>query len=349
MESISSGRSCGDEPPSSVTGVEVSKPGSQGWGWFQFTIPRGGLEVARPLVAAVGEWREQSHGLGWYQGWAKLGTRGSSVQWLPANAGPERVGEVHVMIVQGDCDALGWDWLAATARRVFGLGGHFSRADGYYDDRARRASADLVVAAGRAGRYVSHVRQENIRFEGTCAQDGPTGVYVGAPKSPRRLRVYDKDHERRRAGEQVPDGTYGYRWELQCRDEWADSLVRTVLLAPADERGRAFAAAVAGLIDFRDREDGGPHGDRAPRLAWWQELVGDVERARLAVAEAADSLMRRAKWFRKQVAPTLALILRACEGDLAWVLSVAQDGERRLRPEQWLLLRPELRPVAAIG
>lgn len=337
-------RSSVSAPPSGVTEVDLPGEDGLGWGWLAFTV-RTGLEAVRPLVADVGEWIQQPHGVQWYGSLAKIGAYGSVVQWDPGGAGPERANEVHVELVQSDCEALGWERLAELARQVVAMGGHFSRADSYFDDRARQVTPCQVIQAGRAGQYVGHVKKESITFNGSCDQEEEaSAVYVGSPRSARRLRLYDKDRERR-----VPAGTHGYRWELQHRDEWADWLVQRVLLVPVEERGRAFAAAITGLIDFRDRQDGDVHGGRAPRLVWWQQFVGDVERARMAPIQVLDTLVRRMKWVRHQVAPSLALLFQASGGDLDWLMGLMHYGRRRLRPEHWALLEPALRPPQLAG
>ena len=97
------------------------------------------------------------------------------------------------------------------------------------------------------------------------------------------------------------------------------------------------------LVDFRDRA-GRAHGERAPRLAWWESIVGEVQAAKRVAARVVDSLARRWAWLDQQAGPTLALLLAAAGGDLDVLAELARRGKSRVKREQWLLLGPNLRP-----
>lgn len=318
-----------------ITGEQSGGTGGLGWGWLRGTVRVDVATVRELLGRYLGEVIDQDHGARWYERLALVGTRGSAIAWAPRAAPVERELEVCFSITQGDCDALGFLQVAQLARELIDLGAHFTRADAYYDDRRRVVDPRVVLDAFRAGRCVTHMRKSSLIDDG---EDGVTAYLGKRGKSEIFIRVYDKDAE-----QQVEVGTHGVRWEIQANDERAGWLVHLVLLAPQGQQAGRFAAALVGLVDFRERV-GIQNGDRAPRLDWWQQLVADAAAARMRAVEVVDSLVKRARWVARQVAPTLGLLLLANEGDLGWLVAACKQGVRRLGRQQLALLEPELRP-----
>lgn len=338
-------RSASDEqePPLSNTGVQITgagdrSPGALGWGWLQGTV-RADLADVRALVSRyLGDVEQRDYGARWYECLARVGTRGSALAWCPRAAPESRASEVFVQVVQDDCDALGFDQVAALARELLALGFRCTRADAYYDDRQRHVGPRQVVAAFDAGQRVTHFEKRRLLDDG---EDGATAYLGRLGQSDVVVRCYDKDAE-----QGTLQGEHGIRWEIQARKGRAEWLLRQVLLVDQEQRGQAFAEVLVGLVDFRERE-GERNGRRAPRLEWWAQLVGDVVAARWVAAKVVDSLARRVRWLRRQVAPTLALVLTAWGGDLSNLVAIAREGERRVTPGQWALLGERLRPQAS--
>jgi hypothetical protein len=176
--------------------------------------------------------------------------------------------------------------------------------------------AEMMRLAGRlqgvaAGPGARRLRQDVLaaqvrRRKGGC-------FWLGGRKSPRLLRVYDKDQE---SEGKIPST----RVELQSRDEFATALVGRLLDARWAKRpvAEVWAEHVAQFVDLRE-----PTGDRSashrwPRLRRWRVLVGDVREYRSWPPTTAP-------WGRSSA------MQRQC-GGFAGVGGLAGGGYRRGRP-----------------
>jgi hypothetical protein len=253
------------------------------------------------------------------------------VAWSPRSR--PSVLEIYVEVRQSALDELGGAAALELAGELLAAGVRFSRADGYYDDRARRAEPGTVAEAFRRGDVLTHIRHlQEIRGFVTGEPGGgavPSGAtaYIGSAKSDTRVRVYDKAAESGRPGA-------GVRWELQLRGEHAAGFVAGSVAA-GEGLGTHVLACIRGLADFRDRS-GHERGDRAPLLAWWSAIVEDAGRVRLNGPTRVDSLETRGAWLSRQAAPSLAL-LRYAYGD-GWLNALLVSGEERLTEADWRLL-----------
>jgi hypothetical protein len=305
-----------------------------GLGWLQGTTRTSDeLHVLSLLTAATGAEQEPSPGgTRWYTESATVGPH-IRVAWSPRNR-PD-VAETYVEVHQTALDELGGAASLLLAAQLLAAGVRFSRADGYYDDRARHAEPGTVADAFRRRDVLTHIRYlQEIRGFVTNGPDGvavPIGAttYIGSPKSDTRVRVYDKAAESGR-----PDA--GIRWELQLRHGHAARFVAGAVAA-GEGLGAYVLACIRGLADFRDRS-GQERGDRAPLLAWWAAIVGDAERVLLSGPAKVDALEKRGAWLSRQAAPTLALCCFAYGPD--WLDALLRSGEERLTQADWRLLGP---------
>jgi len=138
-------------------------------------------------------------------------------------------------------------------------------------------------------------------------------LYIGSRESDRCMRVYD---------EHGP-----VRVELECKGDVAQSVgQRLLLMEKPEDWGGLIVGMLAEFIDFR--------------TPWWAAFVAGVCRVRVEVTKAGGgSVERVAAWLRRQVAPSLALIVAAAGGNLGVVDALVSDGRRRMRPAQWALAR----------
>jgi hypothetical protein len=197
-----------------------------------------------------------------------------------------------------------------------------SRVDGWLNDRRRLAEPEDVLEAFRAGCAVSHTTRsrfiDDSRTGTTCA--------IGSRSSELYLRVYDKDRQAGTSGA-------GVRWELEAKAARAQQLAErwTACSDPA----ATLLGILRGFVDFRDRS-AGDHGDRAPLLPWWAELIDGAPRAVLATPRRRDSLAKRAAWLEAQAAKSLAMVHVAYGPD--FIRDLLEIGERRLTAAEWRLV-----------
>jgi Replication initiation factor len=316
-------------PPVGNTGVEMT---GVGLGWLQGTV----WYADRTLVVSVLEahlWCDAGARFGgtrWYAESVSIGPHALAA-WSPRDR-PD-VPETYFEVRQSALDGLGGKASLKLAADLLALGARFTRADGFYDDRARHAEPAIVAEAFRRGNVVSHVRRMRV-FSAFASGVGDVGVipdgstvYVGSSQSGKMLRVYDKAAE-------SGDPEAGVRWELQLRGKQAAMFVAGATEA-GDELGAYVLGCIRGLVDFRDRT-GQERGDRSPLLCWWATIVADADRVRLSEPVKVDTLAGREAWLQRQAAPSLALLYFAAGAD--WLNELLRNGERRLTAGDYRLL-----------
>ena len=100
-----------------------------------------------------------------------------------------------------------------------------------------------------------------------------------------------------------------------------------------------FCQTLRGVIDFREgTRRPGQRKDRMPIARWWRKFLGNVEVMPIRVARPISSIERKIGWIEKSVAPTLALIKRYYDDDMAFFYHLLHNGQSRLTPQHLALL-----------
>lgn len=183
--------------------------------WFSFTSKKHSPEE---LIAAMGlshcNWTPAQKGAHGYQDRLFYGS--ISVHFN----GREDMGVWVEMTGQGcrsfeDVTTLSnkWDDLIAF---VLSNNLHVTRFDVAFDDHTGVLDMDRVQTDVENLSFVSHSRW----WETVRSSQGQS-AYIGSPKSPVRIRIYDKARERG-----FDDGRHWVRVEMQLRDERADKFLR---------------------------------------------------------------------------------------------------------------------------
>ena len=164
-------------------------------------------------------------------------------------------------------------------------------------------------------RVVSKFRnwQEICKKKLTGEKTGQT-IYMGSRKSETFLRVYDKRLEQmNKSGGDV--GIDWIRWELELKKDRAEETIKCIV-----ERGE-IGSVFTGILNnyVRIVEDVDSNVSRCPSTALWNKFVSTVEKIRLYAAQAEKTLEDKMNWFKTQVAPTLAGIVVANQGDMGIV------------------------------
>lgn len=343
-----------DQPPPTDRGAERTRElrgglrsgaGRIAPGWLSGTFRMPAQAAVVLLADRLGGAAECEAGvLGYQRAW-RVGPNGSLLAAYPKALDGKRVGECYLQLKGADCLALGWEGLRELGGMLERAAFRCTRFDVSWDDPERRVQPDLVWRTFKSGQVVTRVPWRGERAKASqLIQNGAGGesAYLGSRESAVMLRVYDKDQER---GAQL--GTYGIRWELELhksRGAAHAAWLRFQRTGSSRKRAAILAQLLVDHCDFRDREAGAVHGERAPRLPWFGWIVGRVRGARSERPRVVHPLGRKLAWLRGQVAPTLALFLHLCGGDVGPLLAEVRLAEGRLKPHQWLLLPPELRP-----
>ena len=145
-------------------------------------------------------------------------------------------------------------------------------------------SAALANAGYNAGRSGSSVRGKEPKRTIIRGTDGGCTLYVGAPRSERRLRLYDKCAE---SEGRYPKGTW--RWEIICRHEAAEALAR--LLESSEDETEALLSFVAA---------------ESERFGVNLPLYTSQRPERYVIRRQISTDERRLQYLRDSVAPFLA-------------------------------------------
>jgi len=203
-----------------------------------------------------------------------------------------------------------------------------SRIDIACDDRKGFLNMEEIVEKVQANEINSRMTKRSVivSFDGT--QRSGSTIYLGAPSSDFRVRIYDK------ALEEGVDGHW-IRVELVMRHKNAAAFVAQMNSAPSV--GKLAAQVVNDKFSFIERDDS--NITRCTVCGWWQSFVDELESVRLvARCVIQHSVERIENWIESQVGPSLAVILNtlgwphlfelahAAAGRLsAWQLSLISD------------------------
>ena len=201
-----------------------------------------------------------------------------------------------------------------------------SRIDIACDDRKGFLNMEEIVEKVQANEINSRMTKRSVivSFDGT--QRSGSTIYLGAPSSDFRVRIYDK------ALEEGVDGHW-IRVELVMRHKNAAAFVAQMNSAPSV--GKLAAQVVNDKFSFIERDDS--NITRCTVCGWWQSFVDELESVRLvARCVVQHSVERIENWIESQVGPSLAVILNT----LGWphLFELARAAAGRLSARQLSLI-----------
>ena len=201
-----------------------------------------------------------------------------------------------------------------------------SRLDIACDDREGFLNMEEIVEKVQANEINSRMTKRSVivSFDGT--QRSGSTIYLGAPSSDFRVRIYDK------ALEEGVDGHW-IRVELVMRHKNAAAFAEQMNSAPSV--GKLAAQVVNDKFSFIERDDS--NITRCTVCGWWRSFVDELESVRLvARCVIQHSVERIENWIESQVGPSLAVILNT----LGWphLFELARAAAGRLSARQLSLI-----------
>lgn len=156
-------------------------------------------------------------------------------------------------------------------------------------------------------------------------------MYFGSQTSSIFCRIYDKTLERKNN----TDGTvkvpaHWTRLELVYKKERAKKLVYH-LIDNQTPVGIAIRGTLNQYIRFlKEPPKPDRNKSRWPSADWWNELLAGVGKLQLTIQRKEKSIDDMEEWVERQIAPTIAAILTAREGDMDWLHKIIGKGAQRL-------------------
>jgi len=278
--------------------------------------------VSDVLGGAPGDWIEQEQGFKSYRR-SLMGPANSRLHFDPRNGS-----DFNVSLPGQACQRAGTEHLRMFISSFVDMGAKARRVDLTLDDYEKRITPARFLEEIRGPNKVAHSRKA-LTITGVELGKPDTGetVYLGAPQSNRRLRVYDKSFE---SGGLID----AYRWELQERGRAAEKAAYDLAYGNWNE---VIRRRLVGFVDFRERESAPRIQDRA-RWGLYEELMEGADKAEAYFPVEEKSIEEIEQWFIKQYAPTLAMLLQHHGGDLSAIAEYARGGRRRLRPKHLALI-----------
>lgn len=254
--------------------------------------------------------------------------------------GSEGMG-VHIVASGQGVDQLeaegvirGWEGPDGFACTLLAHQAELSRIDVAFDDRVGYLTPARIEGACREGRCVTRWKQADPRAKINLV-DGSTGgwsLYLGSRSSRICARFYDKRAEQAEKGN-VTEGHW-MRCELEARDERADALLGLIATVGVG----ACRNVLFNYVDFKREGETDSNRSRWATCDWWSEFLGEVSKLRLSTAQVVQTLERSATWFRRQIAPTFALLMASSRHGEEWLQHQFEQGVARLKPWQWAAL-----------
>ena len=279
-------------------------------------------EVSDVLGGASGDWIEQEQGFKSYRR-SLIGPANSRLYFDPRNGS-----DFNLSLPGRACQRAGTERLRMFFSSFVEAGAKARRVDLALDDYEKRITPARFLEEIRGPNKVTHSRKA-LTITGVELGMPETGetVYLGAPKSARRLRVYDKWFE---SGGLID----AIRWELQERKRAAEKAAYDLAHGNWNE---VIRSRLVGYVDFRERESAPRVQDR-DRWGLYQELMEGADKAEAYFPVEEKSIEEIEEWFVKQYGPTLAMLLQHHGGDLSAIAEYASDGRRRWRPKHIALI-----------
>ena len=279
-------------------------------------------EVSDVLGGHSEDWIEQEYGYKSYRR-SLIGPANSRLHFDPRSGS-----DFNLSLPGQACQRAGTERLRTFFSSFVNAGAKARRVDLTLDDYERRITPARFLDEIRGPNRVTHSRAVlTIAGEVLGNPDSGETIYLGAAKSARRLRVYDKAFE---SGGDID----AIRWELQERNRAAEKAAYDLAYGDWNEVVRS---RLVGFVDIRLRESAQEVEDR---LRWepYEELIEGAKRAQAYFPVAEKSIEETEEWFRVHQGPTLAMLLQHHGGDLGVIEEYARDGRSRWRPKHLALI-----------
>lgn len=215
---------------------------------------------------------------------------------------------------------------------------NITRLDIAIDDFKPYFTVDQAIDKVKRG-HIKSLFKTGKSIEKYLLKDGTSQgktLYFGQPTSRIQIRIYDKKQERESKDQEVIV-EHWVRTEIQARDERAKAIAE-ILAYTNYETGKVVAGILKNYINFLAENKKDSNKNRWKNVKWWNDFLGDVEKLKLTQVAPDYTIERANKWVSKQVAPTLAVLLKAFDYDTELLIKWLDEGEERLKDKHYQAL-----------
>lgn len=188
---------------------------------------------------------------------------------------------------------------------------HATRVDLAMDDHSGLLDMDTIIEYSDNSQINSRIRKTRVVSDRDGRNDLGKTLYIGAPSSAFRVRIYDKAKEQYAPGE---DG-YSKPWirvEFVMRGKHADGFIAA--FCNSDDLGKLAAGILNDHLRFIERDDS--NITRCSTAQWWLDFLDCVEAVKLFFPEPIQHTIDRSiEWLTYQCSPSMATVLKA----VGWV------------------------------
>lgn len=186
---------------------------------------------------------------------------------------------------------------------------------------------DKIIDRTRSNEINSRLLRRTINFSLNGKDKAGATVYIGAPSSEFRVRIYDK------ALEQGVDG-YWVRVELVMRSANANAFVEDI--TNSENVGKLAAQVINDKFSFIERDDS--NISRCTVCEWWQNFVDELDKVRLGSREVIQHGVERIRgWTENQVGPSLYILMKTM--GIMDIYSIAASSAGRISSQQEALIQ----------
>ena len=186
---------------------------------------------------------------------------------------------------------------------------------------------DEIIDRTRSNEINSRLLRRTINFSLNGKDKAGATVYIGAPSSDFRVRIYDK------ALEQGVDGHW-VRVELVMRSANANAFVEAV--TGSENVGKLAAQVINDKFSFIERDDS--NISRCTVCDWWQNFVDELDKVRLVSREVIQHGVERIRgWIESQVGPSLYVLMKTM--GIFDIYNIAASSAGRISSQQEALIQ----------
>lgn len=329
------------QPPFSITGVRCT-PNRKSRAlvdWIALTAEEGTTVADLIPRSERLEWNAIDRGIHGYRQQMRSGAIA-----LYSNGNPGM--GVHLVISGEGCRQMeangsvdedyigGWSGLL---KHWLDMSVKFTRIDIALDDFDDVLNITELQASIQQGDIVSRARQAKYYLDTNMAGEKTgEGISIGSRTSESYYRIYDKALEQiaRNLGEKE-DGNW-VRVEVEFKQNKAQTIAERIA------EGAAIGPLLQGIlradVQFKAHKDSDSNKRRWPLLPQWDTFLNNVGGIQLVQEPKKRTLEDVDQWLVKQVAPSLALIVKAAGGDLDRLNIYVAYGSGRLSKRHLAML-----------